>query len=83
MTRVKDPSSWFRQGVGGVNDTRYVMHEDVVVVFPILDGERLDVKMTKAFCRTAHIDYLNGRNIINVNGESQVPKEQCEGTWRI
>jgi hypothetical protein len=68
MTSMQDPTCRLSQGVGGVNDTWDVMHQDIIIFLPILYSERLDINVTGVFSGATCIDDLNRRNVINVNG---------------
>lgn len=66
VTSVKYPTKRFGKVVGGIQNARNVTHDDVVVVFPILDGKMLNQNMTGAFGRDAGVDHIDGGLIITI-----------------
>ena len=67
MTVVENPTERFCQIVSGVEDSRYVANDEVASFFPFLDGEVLDVDMSRAFGRDASVDHVDGGFIVVVD----------------
>ena len=63
---MKDPTEWLRKVVGWVEDAGYVVEEDVTIVFPILNGEKLDIDMADTLRWDAGVDNLDGSLVVNV-----------------
>ena len=58
MPRVENPAKTFSKGIAGVDGPFDVLKEDMASTFPILDGEVLDINVTRAFGRVSSIDHL-------------------------
>lgn len=59
MTRMKDPSSWFSEGVSRIQDAWNVVHQDFTIILPFLDGEGLDGDVSRPLSGTTGIDDLD------------------------
>ena len=71
MTRVQDPSCRFRQGIRRIDDTRNVVHQDLTIIFPVLNGKSLDVDRARALSTATSVGNLD---------RIQVLEGQPEGT---
>ena len=52
MAAAEDPAKVFSKLVSGVDDTRWVAHDNVASLAPLLHGEVLDVNVAGTFGRT-------------------------------
>jgi hypothetical protein len=66
MAMMEDPTKGFGEGIGGVDYTRDVDHDDVTVAFPLLQGEVLNINMVRALGRLAGIGHQNSGLIVFV-----------------
>ena len=64
MAGVKDPAKGFGQVVGGVEDTRDVLHDNVASFFPFLDCKELYVDVARSFSGDAVVDDFDGRHVV-------------------
>ena len=66
MARVEHPTERFGEVVGRIKGASNKPHKNVTIVFPILDGEKLDKNMTRALSRDARINHVDGGLVVTV-----------------
>ena len=64
MTRVQNPTQRFGEIIGRIDDPRKMLHDDVPVGFPILNGEELNVSVAGTFGGLFGIDKLDSGCIV-------------------
>jgi hypothetical protein len=66
MAAVEDPAKILRLLVGGVDDTRDVLHDYVALLAPLLDGEVLNVDVASALGGAGGVDHVDGGLVVFV-----------------
>ena len=98
VTRMWDPTKRFRKLVRGIDDSWDMTQDNVTGVFPVLNGEVLDVNVTRAISRLTAIDDMYSRHVVFVHGSgtglgeaqlvhnsSEAPSVFCSkyGSWEF
>ena len=65
MTGMKDPTQRLGEVIGWVDDSWNVVHDDVTIIFPLLNSKPRDVNM---FSGDLRVDHMNGGDIVAVHG---------------
>jgi len=63
---VQHPAKRLGEVVRGIDDPGDVAHDEIAGVFPVLDGEVLDVDMTGTLGRNLGIDHLECGDVVDV-----------------
>ena len=82
MPRVQRPTERFGGLIGGVNNSRDVMHNDVATSTPLLQRKVLYVDVTRAGRGLAFIDHRNSSQELEQTGENRIQQGQTEGISR-
>ena len=67
MSVMQDPPKGFRHVIRWVDDSRDVDHDNVAILFPVLDGKVLDINVPRAIGGVTGIDELNGGLVVLVD----------------
>lgn len=66
MAKMKNPSKRFPQIIGRIKDTRDVMQNDVAIIFPLLNIEKLYCNVTRVISGNTCIDHVYGRLVVAI-----------------
>lgn len=66
VARVKDPTEWFGEIVGRVEDAGDEAHEDITVFLPILDGKMLNQNVTGTIGGDASVNHFDRGLVVAV-----------------
>ena len=67
VPRMQNPTGRLGKRICGIDDARDMVHKDVTIVFPILDGECLNFNMARSFSGATCVNDLNGRNVVHID----------------
>ncbi len=59
MPMMKNPSKCFSQIVSKVENTRYVLHQDISLLMPILNNKELHIDVARVSGQLALVDHCN------------------------
>ena len=65
MTGMQDPSKRFGEIVAGIENLRKMLHDEIFLLAPFLDGEMLDVDVPSTGSRTFLIHHMASCHVIN------------------
>ena len=52
MTDMDDPSKRFGEIITGIDDPRKMLHDEIFLLMPFLDGKMLDINVPSTGCKT-------------------------------
>ena len=65
MMGMWDSSKRFGEIIAGIGDPRKMLHDEIFLLAPFLDGEMLDVNVPSTGSRTLLIDHAESSHIAN------------------
>ena len=68
MATMEPPTQAFGQHIDGVDGARDVVHDDVILIFPIQNGKKVNVDMARALGRFSGVNHLDGRFVVLIDG---------------
>jgi len=74
MALMQDLSQWFGEVIRGIDDTRDELQHNGPRVLPVLNGEVLDIDMTRTLSGNTSVDHVDGGLVVTM--------QWCRFTWR-
>ena len=65
MLGEQHPTESLGEAIAGVDDSRKVLHNDIPLFAPFLNGEMLDLDMTRPRSGSGFVDHIERGNIVN------------------